>query len=122
MSLNSSSTIPASTFDLHDVIKPYSRHWKWFAFSCVVALVLGYFFIRYSTPQFQVQSKIQILVDETSGSELTTFRDLGVASTGGNALVEDEIQILTSRSNFEQVVKNMGLNINIFSKGRVHDM
>jgi capsular exopolysaccharide synthesis family protein len=108
--------------DFNDVLKPYFQHWKWFAFTAILALILGFIFIRYATPQYQVQSKIQIAEEGNSGSELSSFTDLGVLGAGTNAIVEDEIEILSSRSNFIDVVKNLGLNIRVISKGRVHDI
>ena len=107
--------------DLADLVRPYTKHWKWFILTAFVAIVLGYFFIRYATPQFEVQTKIQILGDQNSGSELTAFREIDLL--GGNAmdLLEDEIQILTSRSNFISVVEKLGISTKITSLGRVHD-
>ncbi|MDM9632809.1 GumC family protein [Robiginitalea aurantiaca] len=117
-----SSNISDNSLGLTDLIRPYLKHWRWFILSSIVSIVFGLLFIRYATPEFQVESKIQILADQNSGSELTAFRDLEVLNTQPNAVVDDEIQILTSRTNFEQVVQNLGINVIIFSKGRLHDV
>ncbi|MBC2840341.1 polysaccharide biosynthesis tyrosine autokinase [Robiginitalea sp. SC105] len=103
-----------------ELLNPYMRRWKWFAFCVVVALALGYLLIRYSTPQYAVNAKIQIIQDQNGTTEMTAFRDLDLFM-GGNTQVQDEVEILSSRSNLIEVVKQLGLNIKIFTKGNIHN-
>lgn len=86
----------------------------------VISIVLAILYIRYATPEYAVNAKIQILEDQGSSSELGAFADLEIL-TGGNIQVEDEIEILNSRSNLMQVVKELGLNIKVQSIGRIHN-
>ena len=107
--------------DYKELIRPYLRHWKWFAFSAMIALVLAFLSIRYSTPEYAVQSEIQIIQDQSSSSEMTAFRDLNLLGGSNNTQVSDEIEILNSRANHIEVVKQLGLNIKIMTKGRIYD-
>lgn len=109
-----------NNFDLGAFIKTYTRNWKWFALSLLLVIGFGYFYLRYTTPRYAAQAKIQILEDRSS-SELGAFQDLQVFSGGTNNAVEDEIQVIKSRSNFIQVVKELGLNKRISVLGNIRD-
>ena len=101
-----------------ELLKPYLRNWKWFIIAAIIGIVLGLLKIRYSVPQYAIQAKIQILEDQNSTSELDVFRDLSGFGGGRNS-VEDEIEVLNSRSNLVQVVKQLGLNKNISALGNI---
>ena len=106
------------TVDFGDLIKPYLKNWKWFFISVLVALTLGVLKIRYSIPEYAIQAKIQILDDQSSSSELDVFRDLDVFGGGGNN-VDDEIEMLNSRSSLIEIVKQLGLNKKIIALGQI---
>ena len=106
--------------NLKDSISAYTIHWKWFALSVLVALILAFVYIRYSTPQFAVQTQVQILEDKNSGSELDVFEDISILG-GGKNKVEDELQIINSRSNFIRVVKELNLNSKVLLLGNIKE-
>jgi len=106
------------TTDLKDVLSVYTKRWVWFLISALSFLVLAYVYLRYSTPEYAAQAKIQILDDQNSSSSIDLFRDLDMLS-GGKSQVEDEIQIINSRSNFIEVVDELGLNIKIMVLGNI---
>lgn len=102
------------------LLKPYLKNWIWFAISAIIALVLGFLNIRYTTPEYAIKSKIQVLDDQSSNSELAAFKDLEILSGGGSEIV-DEIEILGSRTNFVEVVKKLGLNKRITELGNLRN-
>ncbi|MCM4167355.1 Tyrosine-protein kinase ptk [Arenibacter antarcticus] len=101
-----------------ELLKPYLRNWHWFVLAAIIGIALAVIKIRYSVPQYAVQAKIQILEDQNSTSELDVFRDLS-GFGGGRNRVEDEIEVLNSRSNMVQVVKQLGLNKRIIAMGNI---
>ncbi|MEA1787626.1 polysaccharide biosynthesis tyrosine autokinase [Arenibacter sp. GZD96] len=109
------------SFELKEIIEGYTKHWKWFLISILVFVALAFLFIRYSTPEYQVEAKIQIVNDQSSGSGLDLFKELNAFSGGSNMEVEDEIELLNSRSNFIDIVKELGLNTRIIVKGTIRD-
>jgi len=109
-----------SNINLKESISTYTKHWKWFILSAILALILAYVYIRYATPEYAAQAKIQIMEDKNSSSELSVFQDLDFLG-GAKNKVEDEMEILNSRSNFIQVVKDLGLNVQIIALGNVKD-
>tara|TARA_R100001369_G_scaffold92691_2_gene139157 strand:+ start:463 stop:2835 length:2373 start_codon:yes stop_codon:yes gene_type:complete len=116
MGLNSQNL--SSDLGLKDIINTYTKHWKWFVLSITMTLGLAFVFIRYSTPEYLAQAKIQFLVDEGSSSELGAFQDLGIIP-GGTNKVEDEIELINSRSNHIEAVKKLGLNTKIVNLGNI---
>ncbi|MCE2612422.1 polysaccharide biosynthesis tyrosine autokinase [Flavobacteriaceae bacterium D16] len=105
--------------DVKEIMRPYLKQWIWFVLSLFLAIALAIIHIRYTTPEYQVNAKIQILKDQNSTSELSAFKDLNLLS-GGNVDVEDEVEILNSRTNFIRVVKELKLNVKVQALGRIH--
>ncbi|SHJ59105.1 capsular exopolysaccharide family [Arenibacter nanhaiticus] len=110
----------SSDKNLKEILGMYTRHWKWFVLSVIIALSLAFVKLRYSIPEYSAQAKIQILEDKNANSELGSFKDLGILPSGTNK-VEDEIEIINSRSNFIEVVKKLGLNVKITALGKILD-
>jgi len=109
------------SFDIGKVIKLYTRKWKWFLISLGVFLMAAIFYLRYAVPQYASLAKIQILLDENSKTpELNLFKDVNMLAAN-NSRMDDEIEVLNSRSNFVQVAKNLRLNISFFVKGNIRD-
>ncbi len=107
-----------NSIDFKELLKGYTKHWKWFAFSVIIMAVLAYFNIRYSIPKYAAQAKIQIIEDKGSSTELNLFKDLDFIS-GGKNKVDDEIEIINSKSNLIKVVKELGINMRVYSMGNI---
>ena len=116
MNLNSSS---GDNLDLKEIIGAYTKHWKWFVLSVLVFLAMAFVYLRYATPEYIAQAKIQIIDEDNSNAGLDLFSELNL--TGGSNKVEDEIQIINSRSNFIEVVKELGLNVKVMALGNIID-
>lgn len=106
-----------SSFDFNTLIRTYTKKWKWFAISLIVALSIAYLLSRYTLPEYSAQAKIQILEGQDSNSELSLFQDLDVFSGNNTSRIEDEIQSLKSRSNFIEVVEELQLNRRVYVIG-----
>ena len=50
--------------NLKDLLIKYLFHWKWFLISMIIAVALGFVFLRYQTPQYEVNATILIKDDE----------------------------------------------------------
>ncbi|MEE9361034.1 MAG: polysaccharide biosynthesis tyrosine autokinase [Cellulophaga sp.] len=112
------STIPES-IDLKEIIASYTKHWKWFVLSVFAFLTIAFLILRYAIPEYAAKAKIQILEDDSSASGFSNmFKEMDFFS-GGNVKVEDEIEIITSRLNFIDVVKELHLNTRIMVVGSV---
>ncbi len=118
MNLNLQQSSSNSDIDLAQVIAMYTKKWKWFLLSIILLLGLATIYIRYATPQYAAAAKIQILEDENSSAGLAAFSDLDVFG-GVKNKVMDEIELIGSRSNFIDVVKELKLNTTIRVLGNV---
>ncbi len=108
-----------NSVDLKEVVFKYLKYWKWFIVSSVLALLLAFVYIRYTTPEYSAEAKIQILDDDSAGG-IDLFKELEVFTGGGNEIL-DEIELISSRSNFIDVVKELDLNIRVLALGNVID-
>ncbi len=105
--------------DLKAMTKPYFRHWRWFVGVLIFCILLSFLYFRYTIPQYGVQAKLQIIQDQKS-SELGALADFNLLGGGGGD-VQDEMQILNSRSNLLEVVKKLGLNVKVIAQGRIRN-
>ena len=109
-----------SEINLQEKIQDYTRHWVWFLLSVLVFLIGAYIYIRYSTPIYTASTKILVKDDKKGGimSELELFSDLeGLKLIKSN--VDNEIEVIKSRTLSEMAVKTLGLNISYFGKGLI---
>ena len=104
--------------DLNEIVSGYTKHWKWFVISVIVMLLLAAVYIRYASPQYAAAAKIQILEDENSSAGLAAFSELDVFGGVKNKVI-DEIELISSRSNFIEVVKELKLNSKVQIIGNV---
>ncbi|SFR48353.1 capsular exopolysaccharide family [Robiginitalea myxolifaciens] len=107
----------SENIDLREFVNQYIRHWKWFVLGVVVAVALAWVYLRYTIPEYAVGAKVEIIDEKSSGggSQLLELDLLGT----GNVKVEDEIEVMKSRSNFVEVVRELGLNTQIKLQGNI---
>ncbi|MEL1240125.1 GumC family protein [Flavobacterium flavipallidum] len=111
-----------SDFDLKAEINKYLAHWKWIVLSVFLCLLLAFAKLRYTEPVYSASAKI-LMKDTKRGGRLTeaaAFSDLGFNT--GTRNVDDEIEIMKSRTLSENVIKKLNFNISIIAKGKVLDV
>lgn len=106
--------------DIKDILTGYLKYWYWFLLSVFSFVALAYLYNRYATPKYEVSSKIQILEEKGASPEMSVFKDLDFLG-GKQSEVEDEIEVLNSRSNFIEVVKNLKVNLTFIHLGNIKD-
>ncbi|MCF6224520.1 MAG: polysaccharide biosynthesis tyrosine autokinase [Flavobacteriaceae bacterium] len=104
------------SISFRDVLEKYLIHAKWFVLSIILFGVLAFFKLRYEVPQYKVNATILIKSKEKGNSfaDLSDFEDLGLFGSGGDNSLENEMQILKSRSLMTKVVNELKLNIRYF--------
>lgn len=109
--------------DFHAVFFKYIIHWPWFVASIIVCLAGAWLYLRYSTPVYSIRASIIIKDDKkggSAGSDLSAFEDMGIFTSSKN--IDNEIEILRSKSLIKDVVNELGLYTNYFAKGNFHDV
>jgi capsular exopolysaccharide synthesis family protein len=107
-------------FNLRDTLERYLNNWQWFVLAVCLCITIAYVYLRYTTPQYQASTTILVKDEKKGGmlSELSAFSDLGLGS-GLKSNVDNEIEILKSRTLVERTVKKLALNIVMVQKGNV---
>ena len=95
------------------------QNWRWFVVSMTISLIAGFLILRYSTPGYEINASI-LVKDDTKGTdfgESAVLESLGL--TPGKSNVDNEVEILKSRTLMESVVTDLQLYVKYFATGRV---
>ena len=105
-------------FDFKIIIMKLFIYWKWFIVSIVGCLLCAFVYLRYATPVYRVQATIMIN-DEKKGSfqnQMMAMQDFGFMTTTGG--IDNEIEILRSKSMIKQAVLDLGIYTTYRLEGR----
>ncbi|WPO79083.1 polysaccharide biosynthesis tyrosine autokinase [Flavobacterium sp. KACC 22761] len=108
--------------NLREQLDKYLIHWRWFLLSVIVGMILSFIYLRYTTPSYEATTSILVKDEKKGGmlSELSAFADLGLGGSMKNN-VDNEIEILKSRTLVENTIKKLNLNVAFFVEGKVVD-
>ena len=111
------------SINIAEMAQQYLYHWKWFVVSVVLFIVAAFMYIRYTTPIYKATATILVKDDRKGGlqSELSAFSDLGLMG-GVKSNVDNEIEIIKSRTIVEKAVRALDYNISYFTEGTVRTM
>ncbi|KAF2509246.1 polysaccharide biosynthesis tyrosine autokinase [Flavobacterium zhairuonense] len=109
--------------NLRDQLDKYLIHWRWFLVSVVIGLILAFIYLRYTTPSYEATTSILVKDEKKGGmlSELSAFADLGLGGSMMKNNVDNEVEILKSRTLVESTIKKLNLNVGLFVEGKVVD-
>lgn len=103
--------------NIEGLISKVTSYWPLFLFSIIITLSIGYIYLRYKTPVYNVTAKIMINDQRKGVSDMDLLNDLGVRQRPAN--VENEMEVLKSRALMEKVVAALDLHIRYIVKGAV---
>lgn len=110
--------------NIREIIKPYLYRWYWFIIGIVATIIIAWFFLRYSTPIYSTESTLLIkeVKKSTSGQpEMSVISELGGIGGMGTNSVDNEIEILKSKKLMLSVVRELSLETNVYSKGKLKE-
>ncbi|EKT4519560.1 putative tyrosine-protein kinase involved in exopolysaccharide biosynthesis [Flavobacterium psychrophilum] len=109
-----------NTLNIKDLVFNYLSHWKWFLLSIALFFIGAKLYLRYSIPEYKSQTTLLIKGDESGGmlSELSAFQDLGGFS-GAKKDIDDEMEVLKSRSLIEKTIKAGKFYLSYVLEGRI---
>lgn len=107
-------------FNLRDTLERYLNNWQWFVLAVCLCITVAFIYLRYTTPQYKASTTILVKDEKKGGmlSELSAFSDMGLGG-GIKSNLDNEIEILKSRTLVERTVKKLGLNISMIVKGNI---
>jgi len=102
-------------FNLREILLKYLHRWYWFLVSVVLCFGIAFFYLKTTNTQYQVQTTILLRKDaSTSGLlDMSALEGMGISSSSSKE-VEDEIQVLTSKSIMRNVIESLGMETEYF--------
>lgn len=97
---------------LNDVVFKYVPFWPLFLICITLGLVAAKFYIGTLIPQYEASASIMLKDENKGSSDGDVVKTLDPLS--GNKIIENEIEVLQSRSIMQQVVYNLHLYVNYF--------
>jgi len=87
-------------------------YWKWFTCSFVLALIIAFFYLKFQTPEYNIQSSIQIKEDKKDAGQDDLIKQLNMFTS--EKAVDNEIEVLKSFTLMDKVVTALNLNVHYF--------
>jgi tyrosine-protein kinase Etk/Wzc len=108
--------------DVKKILLQYVRYWYWFLLCTVLTIGVAFVYLRYyAVPQYRVYSTM-LVKDDKNGqgfSNTDALSDLSAFKYVRN--IENETELLKSKSLMQRVVGELGLFTNYMVEGRVVD-
>jgi capsular exopolysaccharide synthesis family protein len=107
---------------LRELIEQYTRYWYFFVLGVLLALVLAFIYLRYTTSLYQSRATVIIKDEKSTGSpiDLAAFSQFGsFLSRFSNGKIDNELAIFNSKRIIMKTVKDLGLNIKYESVGAI---
>ena len=98
--------------NIQELLFRYLIHWPWFVISIIICIACAWGYLRLTTPIYNISATV-LIKDEKKGGGASMSSDLekmgleGFVSSSSN--VDNEIEVLRSRSLAREVVNNLGL-------------
>lgn len=109
----------AEEINIKEVFQKYLKYWYLFVIGVIIAGAVAFLYLRYTTPQYRINSSL-LIKDDKKGPSLAdnvVLEDLDLFQAGKN--IDNEIEILKSKSLMNRVLKELALNTTYYVDGRV---
>ena len=107
--------------NIQEILFRYLIHWPWFVASIIVCVVFAWGDLRLTTPIYNISATVLIKDEKKGGganmsSELEKMGLNGFVSSSNN--IENEIEVLSSRTLAREVVSSLGLFVTYMDEDR----
>lgn len=102
---------------LKERIFSYLRYLPLFIASIAISLLLSYVYLRYATPLYNVSASLLIKNDKNSGGANERFAELMLFDNNNN--LDNEIEILQSRTLMQRVAASLNLQTAYYAIGKI---
>lgn len=104
------------TIDYRALLQKRLKHWRWFAASVLVCLIIAFIYLRYTVPVYNVTAGVLIQQKDSKGSfGGLSGGALGMLSGFGgisfSSSFDNELEIMQSRTLLKKAVTDLGLYI-----------
>src|SRR5687768_9665586 len=98
----------------------YLPYWPLFLLALFVAVGIGFIYLRYATPIYEANATI-IIKDQKKGNEDSKLME-SLDLISSKKIVENEIEIIQSRTLMINVVKALFLYAPVYEKGKIKEI
>ena len=107
--------------NIQEILFRYLIHWPWFVVSVIVCVAVAWGYLHLTTPVYNVSATVLIKDEKKGGganmsSELEKMGLNGFVSSSSN--IENEIEVLSSRTLAREVVSSLGLFVTYMDEDR----
>ena len=108
---------------IKEIIRPYIKRWKWFVLSGILTLSLAYFFLKTQNAVYETVSTVLIKDSKRSmgGQDFEMLRDLSGLGKMNSDGVDNELEVFKSKKLMTTVIRDLGLETDIFIPGFFKD-
>ncbi|RYF44755.1 MAG: hypothetical protein EON99_00915, partial [Chitinophagaceae bacterium] len=120
--MSDSGTTPRNTKPIispRELIFKYVRYLPWVIVSVVIALSVAFIKLHYSVPVYNVAGKL-LVTSQGQGSASEKFDNIFMMQ-GGAITINDEIEIIKSRTIASRVIQDLGLLNSIVNQGKIRN-
>lgn len=107
-----------SSFDIRDLVFKLMLYWPWFLASVICCLILGYVYLRYKAPVYEISGSVLIEEQNKRNSRAANaaidMSALGMFSMTNN--FDNEVVVLSSRTLVKKVVTDLELYTSVAKK------
>ena len=110
--------------NIKEILAPYFRKWKLILIFSIIGFIISFIFVKFVEPTYTVSAEVIVKEDENQPGGLNAgsmLSELSFGITGMTNQVDNEIEILKSRSLLLKVIKDLKLNIEIYENGNIQD-
>ena len=105
--------------NIQEILFRYLIHWPWFVVSVIICVAIAWGYLRLTTPVYNISATVLIKDEKKGGganmsSELERMGLDGFVSSSNN--VDNEIEVLRSKSLAREVVNRLGLFVTYMDK------
>jgi capsular exopolysaccharide synthesis family protein len=102
---------------LSEALFKYVPYWPVFIILMAVSMFGGWFYLRITPQQFEAAASIMIK-DDSKGTESSKMEE-DLDQLSGKKIIENEIEVLKSKTLMNEVVKNLHLYVSFFEDGEM---
>jgi len=118
-SANEDNSVINADIDINEILAKYQYHWPLFIIGLILSLSAAFLYLRYTKPIYQSSATL-LIKDEKKGmssDDILTQIDF----FGDSKVVENELEVLQSKTLMRAVVSRLCLNVDFQTEGRVID-
>ena len=97
-------------------------YWPLFLGCVLVSLLIAFLYLRYTTPQYNVYSRILVKDEKAASMGEAAVLEEVLEPNAGKSSVENEVEIIKSYPLMRKVVEDLQLNVRVFTTGRFKEL